>query len=245
MTEYEKLMNYLCNNPTIYLHKGYEMSVFTRKGLFEMLHELKPSEAPDMYAKYNGKIYIIEHFVFDASKENRNGMAGQRRENEANQIVNSAQADNEWHIEQLSYKVTPLDYYLNFNKHFDSHYSKISTYKDNLIQRGIATKNDVFIVGFWAECLYPPYYCESGKPISELFYFQTKQFREKLLNADDLDFILFSSYAEGEIRLFYSDKITIYGNECVDLESDAINFPSINDNEVIMYGKFSENADNV
>ena len=79
MTEHERLFNIYLRYSGIYYRENPQMIIPSTE-LWEVVSSLKPFEAPDMYAKIGNKVYILEHFSFDASKETSKGMAGQREE---------------------------------------------------------------------------------------------------------------------------------------------------------------------
>ncbi|MBE5903281.1 MAG: hypothetical protein E7275_03240 [Pseudobutyrivibrio sp.] len=107
-------------------------------------------DAPDIYIKLENVVWIIEHFEFDCSHSNRKGSSFKREEyrvaNAEEKIVTTEQGAlfHDKIKAESSYR-----YYVdNVTKIFQSHYSKINTYKDNLIRDKIADENTVFKVIF-------------------------------------------------------------------------------------------------
>lgn len=89
---------------------------------------------PDLISKTNDKIYGIEHFEFDSTKNVRKGSKYRRQIGKIDSVVNE-QIKNKTEVHDMS--VISLDqnirtYIDNYNKIYSYHYSRISSYLDNL-----------------------------------------------------------------------------------------------------------------
>lgn len=233
-SEYRHLVNdYLC--PQIcFLHFGLDSD--TAAKIAKMLHYLQPFERPDMFAKINNRVYLLEHFSFDASPEGKKGMDGIREERQlARRIAEECSIGKEG-FDRGNYRISLKDYQKNFEKHFFEHYEKLDSYKDHLISAGVLCDTDELSVGFFAENTYPPYYCYKGKEYNELFYFQTKQIAELLKRMDKLHFMFFGGYVEGRLQLTYVDREHLIADGLqVDLLSSDISLSRLNQNEITWY----------
>lgn len=244
MHEYEHLINdYLVKNPTI-CNRGYYTVSEIEIGKF--LHALKPFEAPDMYAKIERKVYILEHFAFDASPEKKKGMQGMAEETQLEERAKTDHCDSEWHLEKVKYRISKEDYQCNFERHFEHHYRKIDDYKRNLAEKGVIQTDDCVIVGFFIENVYPPYYCNGLRFAGELFYFNTVQFCKYFQQHPNVGFILFGCYCNGRRQLFYIDKANqISQDRQIDLKKPEIQISHINSNEVTMYCSIEEHSNDL
>ena len=226
---------HLVNDYLIPQHKYYHsrLSPSAEAEIRIMLRSLKPFERPDMYAKIGNKVYAVEHFSFDASSENRKGMEGIREENLLERRLSTAVTAEEGVYDKGNYSVTIANLQKNFEKHFYDHYDKIGSYKDHLYKAGILYEADELIVGFFAENLYPPYYNKGNRYEGELYYSLTKQFADLLLRSPNVQFMLFGSYVDGQLKLAYVDQEHLPPeNLRIDIESPELSLSSINQNEI-------------
>ena len=254
MTEHERLFDIYLRHSGIFYRENPQMIIPSTK-LWEVVRSLKPLDAPDMYAKIGDKVYILEHFSFDASKETSKGMAGQREEQKLEARISRNNVINEWQMDSAQYSQTLYDFEANFNRHFDSHYNRIEQYKKNLIDASIAVDTDDFVVGFWIENQYPPYCLlkntkqslHSGKGFTslELCYIATTQFNARLKNADHLDFVFFSGIFHQKNVTYYIDKKSLLSDEeQIDLHDPDLVLLKLN--EVTAFSNYSieEDCDN-
>ena len=230
-SEYVHLINdYLCRHPKFY-HTG--LSTCVEAGIKSMLRSLQPFERPDMYAKTDGKVYALEHFSFDASHESRKGMEGIREEKLLECRISTSVTTENGTFDKGNYIITLKDLQKNFEKHFYDHYLKIDSYKEHLVSAGILHDTDELIVGFFAENLYPPYYCNGNRYKGELLYSLTKQFVELLQCSPKVQFMLFGGYVGGELKLVYVDREHLPAeNQRIDLENENISLSHLNQNEI-------------
>ena len=211
--------DYLCINPTIN-HFGYH--TISKESLELALHNLKPFERPDMYAVLHDKIVAIEHFEFDASKRTRKGMNGKMEEALLKQRLNNASSNDTIFIDKGDYQISLQDWMSNFNECFDSHYQRIPEYKNAIRHHLKREDTKQIIIGFFIENQFSPIVYD-GKKVAELYYFDTLQFSNKLLNSDLLDFVLFGSNYEGRPQIFYLDKNHFYNSEkLIDLTDTSL-----------------------
>lgn len=240
MNEYKHLINdYLVDNSTI-CNRGYY--AVSESEIIKILHGLKPSEAPDMYTKIDKKVYILEHFAFDASHEKK-GMQGVAEETQLEERIKTNHSDSHWNIEKVKYRISKEDFQRNFERHFEHHYSRIDDYQKNLAGKGVVETDDCVIVGFFIENVYPPYYCNGLRFAGELFYFYTVQFCKYFQQHPNVDFILFGCYCNGRRQLFYIDKASqISQDKQIDLKNPEIQLSHMNSNEVTMYCSIEEHS---
>ena len=201
---------------------------------------LEPSDCPDMYAVLGNKIVIIEHFEFDASEyKNKKGLIGKREESHLKKRIEHAVCNNQFHIDKPVYPISLENWQNNFELNFNNHYAKIDTYQNKVsesVQDGIDRS---FVTGFFVENQFSPYVTINGK-LTELYYFRTKQFAEKILSNTKLDFVIFGSYENFKPQLTFIDRNALCNIQgIVDLNSDQVELSHLNQNEVVMYGKFS------
>lgn len=227
---------YLRNNYKDLLYP-YGTSSLTTQELYQMLNSLQSFEHPDMYAKINNTVYILEHFEFDSSKESRKGMHGIASEKaltrKFDNLIRNNRTENISSFEKISYVGSFQDYQKNFEKHFTHHYGQIPNYKADLQKAGVLCKEDQVKIGFWIENLYPPLYDKNNRFQRELYYFDTKQFSEFLKKSTDVDFVLFSGYIDGKLQIVYFDKNSLPTlSEQIDLNDPTISWSKMNGQEV-------------
>lgn len=168
------------------------------------IHKLTPFEKPDMVLPLNEKIMIIEHFQFDASKFK----AGKGNIDKA--LLSQRNSKFERLIKSHDIKSRPLivntkvdceykaEYYRdNLERVFKDHYRKIDSYKERVIESGLAPNEESIITAFLAVDTTPlgNYYLVDGAP-NQFCIFQLKNFIA-LLNASPLIDYLFHGYYNG------------------------------------------------
>jgi len=159
-----------------------------------------PFESPDMYFLYGDTIVGIEHFQFDSYKSSKGkGSAGIRDEfmtgKEIEEKYKELRQQGKRETVQLSRRLsTPMsydDYRANLVNGFNSHYERISEYKSNL--RAAAPQTQEVKICFYIEDATPlgNYYASKNErlPLEPLF---VKEFAEALMNANELDYVIYS-----------------------------------------------------
>lgn len=121
---------------------------------FRHSNEIVIRDNPDGYLKLNNKTIIIEHFEYDATKNNKKGSETRIEEFRINRKfknLNSSTHENQFIHEEM--KVTHSTEYLrdNFIKVFKEHNSKITQYKQALIKEGIALDDNEITTLFCCE----------------------------------------------------------------------------------------------
>ena len=235
MNEYTHLINdYLCVNPVTLLYTNYLSITFEE--LDEAIHNLHSFERPDMYSVLKNKIIILEHFEFDASRHTRKGMKGKQEESLLESRIASAPPDGIFHCDQGNYSISLADWESNFERIFDSHYSKIPEYKRSVRQQLTKRQKEPIVVGFFIENQYTPIVSCSDRKHEELYYFETVQFARKIADSPDLDFILFGSWYQQNPQIFYidcKDRVNLQKSN-VDLSDPSIRLSPLN-NELTFY----------
>ena len=204
------------------------------------LNNLNYLNPPDMYAELDDKIIIIEHFEFDASKRTRKGMEGKKEEALLKQRIFDTPVDNKFHIDKGNYKISLENWQSNFDDTFNSHYKRIPKYKESIYDYLKKSDSKPIIVGFFIENQYSPIVYDETK-IGELYYFDTIQFANKIINSHELDFVLFGSNYKGHPQIFYFDRgsFDIF-QPPIDLTNLSINLSPINESEITIYGSFQQ-----
>ena len=238
MNECERLINnYFNKNPGI---KNRGFHAISKEEMIFIFENVNAFERPDMYVVLDDKIILIEHFAFDASKRTRKGMQGQKEEALLKQRISNAPIDNEFHIDKGNYEISLKNWQSNFEQIFDSHYKKIPEYKKSIGAHLKMEEHKEILVGFFIENQYSPTVYD-GKKNSELYYFDTIQFSEKIIDSKELDFVLFGSHHKGYPQLFYFDKNSFDEfRPQIDLTNTTLKISPVCKNECTMYGKFSE-----
>lgn len=238
--EYQKLLKYVRDGKNvIYHHDNDDGTTIAR-----VLSNMTSNERPDFYYKDGNRVYIVEHFEFDATQKTRKGMKGfaREREIERNFANMPVQSDGTTQALEPIGKVISKEWYIqNITHVFNDHYKKIPQYKQNLIAQGKASENADFVVGFFIENEYPPLYdiCD------ELNLLHIKQFLDIFERSDQVDFVVFGGYFGTEKRLFSMNRtaIPLFREGEIDLES--IQFSRLNHNEVQWSGEFIVDKPNV
>lgn len=167
-----------------------------------LLRELYPFERPDIYSNYNGKIYGLEHFEYDAHGRGKKGSL-QRRENiKIKQTVEEEikekfkDHDSVTSFRELKSKANEEDYKANFVDSFKTHYSKIDEYKDHLSKTfGVDSEDipiwfiaeDMTMLGSYFVCRNKPK--QGAEPAFPLFF---PEIEKLFLKSKKLEGIIFA-----------------------------------------------------
>ena len=167
-----------------------------------ILREWHSFERPDIYSNYNGKIYGLEHFEYDAHGRGKKGSL-QRRENvKIKQSVEEEikekfkDHDSVTSFRELKSKANEEDYKANFVGSFKAHYSKIDEYKDHLSKTfDIDSKDipiwfiaeDMTMLGSYFVCRNKPK--QGAEPAFPLFF---PEIEELFLKSKKLEGIIFA-----------------------------------------------------
>lgn len=233
------IKDYLCINPHI-ISNGFYAVPFAE--LNTALHNMNAHDRPDMYSVVDDKIFIIEHFEFDASRCTSKGMCGKKEEALLERRIEAAVPDNSYHFEQAKYELSLESWQQNFERTFRRHYERIPAYIAAVQGLKQEYEDKKIIVGFFIENQFAPI-IYAGKGVQELFYFETRQFAEMIKASDALDFVLFGCNFEGRPQIFYFDRPgleKLKGH--IDLKDEAIQLLQLQQNEVTMYGSFYEES---
>ena len=109
--------------------------------------------APDFVALGYKKAVIIEHFEFDCYPVNKKGSQNQQEQARIDRKRKSLPIPKEGLVYQdtIQGKSSYEDYIKNLTRNFNSHYKKIETYKQNLLQEGIIGVDTEIKVAFLIE----------------------------------------------------------------------------------------------
>lgn len=203
----------------------YESSLL--KKLFPYLRQY---ERPDIIATQDDELLIMEHFIFDGTKESRKGMKGRQEENQLTTELNDFYMSEPkcGMLEQkIEYVETAENYIINFQKHFNEHYAKIPDYIKHISEDEHKTFKQIS-VGFFIENEYPPFGYSKDLKGSLIRLPFTKQFLDVFENSPNLDFVLFGCCDQG-YRLSYIDKSTIAAYRKYEIDLSQITFRKLNE----------------
>lgn len=203
----------------------YESSLL--KKLFPYLRQY---ERPDIIATQDDELLIMEHFIFDGTKESRKGMKGRQEENDLTNDLNKFYtSEQQCNIlrQEIEYTETSENYIANFQRHFEQHYAKIPDYLKHVSEDEHKTFKCIS-VGFFIENEYPPY-CFSGELESPLILLPyTKQFLDTFEDSPLLDFVLFGCCNQ-QYKLYYIDKNSIFSHRKHEIDLSQITFQKLNE----------------
>ena len=243
MTEYNHLIRDYLGINNMVRHTGFHALSEDDCRIF--LRQLVPFECPDMYAVLDDKIIILEHFEFDASRSTRKGMKGKAEEAGLEKRIDESVLDSEIYIESVDRVISFQNWQTNFESCFQRHYNRISDYKKRIREKTGDNEKPI-MVGFWVEDQFPPYVRIHNR-IKDLPYCRTVQFAEIICNSPNVDFVLFSGYLGGKPQIHYLDSAGLeqISDTLIDLQNENVTLSHINKNEVVMYGGFQIDEDDV
>ena len=211
----------------IYYDEGCKYKSSLLKKLFPYLRQY---ERPDMIAVQNDELLIMEHFMFDGTKESRKGMKGRQEENKLTTKLNAFHmSETKCGIlqQKIEYTETAENYIRNFQKHFKEHYVKIPDYIKHVSEDEHKTFKQIS-VGFFIENKYPPY-CFAGELESPLILLPyTKQFLDIFEDSPLLDFVLFGCCHQ-QYQLYYIDKHSIVSHRKHEIDLSQVTFQKLNE----------------
>ncbi len=236
--EYQKLLKYCGNRKLRIWHNGGDTKVILR-----VLSHMHSNEAPDFYHVQDNKVYIIEHFEFDATQTTNRGMKGFARESEIKRNFSNLPYENTGFktcVEKIDKSISKEWYLENITRVFKGHCDKIPQYKQNLIKEKKASENSDFVVGFFIENEFPPYY-NVGDALSlqyALNLLNVKQFLDIFESHKDVYFVLFGGCFDRERQLYYINRDTIPLYREFEIDIKSVCFSCMNDNEKEWRGEF-------
>lgn len=151
-TEFELCFKKYFNNSTkiCFLNTIKDFS----KDFFDNYTRINFRDNPDGYLKIGNKIIIIEHFEYDATKNNKKGSETRIEKSRINRKLDDKcySLDNVKYVhEEMNVTHSTEQLRDNFIKIFSDHNSKINQYKKALIEDGIIDDNDEVIFMFCCE----------------------------------------------------------------------------------------------
>jgi hypothetical protein len=162
-------------------------------------HEIIEFERPDLLIHLNEKLLAIEHFEFDASSKNRKGSNDKREFSERNREFDRLISETtEFPLIQnqaVNCEYSYSNYIKNFKETFSKHLSNITDYKNNIIESGLANKEEEILICFFIEDTTPlgTYRLIDGDLISCNLFF-LREYVEIISNSREIDFVLFGHY---------------------------------------------------
>ena len=151
-TEFELCLKKYFNNSTkiCFLNTIKDFS----KDFFDNYTRINFRDNPDGYLKIGSKIIIIEHFEYDATKNNKKGSETRVEKSRINRKLDDKcySLDNvKYAHEEMNVTHSTEQLRDNFIKIFSDHNSKINQYKKALIEDDIIDDNDEVIFMFCCE----------------------------------------------------------------------------------------------
>ena len=200
---------------------------FENTVLKQMLPYLHQYEHPDIIGIQNDKLLVMEHFMFDGTKEKKHkGMNGLREENRIHTKLKEfygSETKCGSVLQPITYVQTSADYIKNLQKHFNAHYKKIPQYIQTVVENEHRTFSQIS-VGFFIENEYPPYYlCLEKQQIRLIHLCYTKQFLDIFEQSSDLDFVLFG-FCDETYKLHYIDKHSLPAHRADEVDLTQISF---------------------
>lgn len=121
---------------------------------FENYTRINFRDNPDGYLKIDNKIVVIEHFEYDATKNNKKGSETRTEESRINRKLEEKcySTDNVKYVhEEMNVTHSTEQLRDNFIKIFSHHNLKINQYKKVLMEEGIIGDNNEVIIMFCCE----------------------------------------------------------------------------------------------
>lgn len=236
------LCSYFDEDPHIYAYGDLED---VESKLDALLPALQQCDRPDMYAIVGNTLVILEHFAFDASREtSKKGIERIRKEREAHakmwEYASQGNIPSE-NVVKVGAELSSRVWQGNFEKHFDSHYSKIGRYFENAakkaVAKGLVSKTESitnYRTGFFIEEEFPPF-MELKGDLRRVRYAETKQFLDFYSTRPMVDFILYGTLLGEKRCVYYIDHShTISREKAFDLGDENLKMANnMNRNERI------------
>lgn len=214
----------------IYFHRNDKSSRKSLTKVVKFIPHLVAHECPDIYAKLDSEILILEHFQFDSGDNLTYGGSLQKHEEvrvnkRFDKIVSESKDGSAIVHDTYKCNSSYLNYKNNFIKGFQSHYSRIPQYISNLRENGIIKEDDIYNIAFFIEdssSLGSPYLTENNE-LAYLIPYMTDFLWELLEENNNVVNYLFFGLFDGENHIIYFIDINTdydYNEEIVlDLES--------------------------
>lgn len=173
------------NKIEVHCTDGYNYEHSLLEKLFPYLRQY---ERPDIIATQGDNLLIMEHFMFDGTKESRKGMKGRQEENQLTTELNDFYVSEPkcgMLQQKIEYVETAENYIINFQKHFNEHYAKIPDYIKHISEDEHKTFKQIS-VGFFIENEYPPFGYSKNLKGSLIRLPYTKQFLDVFENSPQL-----------------------------------------------------------
>ncbi len=162
-------------------------------------------DRPDGFCKYNNNVLIIEHFEFDSSYKNKKGSTNRQELFRTSNIKPNKEEKIQIYRDKIKCNYTIENYIHNAIFNLNAHYSKIKSYKTNLINEKIITNNCDVNILFCIEDTTILGNIDSikGKP---LFLPYCAEFIKVVENLNEIDYFLFgSSFGSQDFSWFSSN----------------------------------------
>ena len=184
---------------------------------------------PDFLALGEKKAVIIEHFEFDCYPANRKGSQNQREQARIDRKRKSLPVTKEGLIYEdiIHGESSYEDYVNNLTRNFNSHYKKIESYKQNLLNDGLIDSETEIKVAFLIEdasplpCSYIDH--SQGRPKMALIDLaHSPEFIELFEKSPNVDFVVSCSTTGEENWIWFIDRTEIfaYKKETIDYKNE-------------------------
>jgi hypothetical protein len=227
--EYESLMEkYFFSKSTNIVYRSNDADSEKEKcqKVVDVLTNPIKFDAPDMYKIIDGKVLLIEHFEFDASRRTKKG-GSTSKSGEARVLkeFNSIDPTNKnLFLGEIKNECAIEFYFENLKKKFQDHYKKIDVYKariaDQLENKELETElcfliEDTTLLG-----------CANNQDgnLKGLQILQIKEFLDLFEESKEIDYILFGLFNGSNYEMFFTSRENINLWRETEITLDSIKF---------------------
>lgn len=185
--------------------------------------------APDFVALGEKKAIILEHFEFDCYPVNKKGSQNQQEQARIDRKRKSLPIPKEGLVYQdtIQGQSSYEDYVKNLTKNFNSHYKKIETYKQNLLNDGLINSETEIKVAFLIEDVspLPCSYIDRSNGRAQMALIDlahSPEFLELFEQSPNVDFIISCSTTGKENWVWFIDRTQLpaYQENSIDYKNE-------------------------
>lgn len=239
----ETLSHYLRNESNTVYFLGADAGV---RLFCEMLQngQCIPGDAPDLVVVEEKTVLIIEHFEFDSFHVTRKGSTSRAEQAriEREQRLIPATPEGVVYHSKINASCSYSDYIANVSRSFSEHYGRIATYKKNLIEAGIVSREMTLKTLFLIDDVSPigsiAFDLHSQKASTvPVILSQCPEFLQLLANSPDLDYVLCCSYAGNNEYVWFIDlgELPAY----IEKQCDYANMQFLSNRPSVVIGKIT------
>lgn len=183
-------------------------------------------DAPDMLIRKDNVALIIEHFEFDSYIVTRKGSQNRREQSRVERLENNLiPTENGVYYHDAIHGFSSYQNYVkNVCRNFNEHYLQISTYKKNLISKGLIKDSTLVKVLFFIEDTSPLGSMvvdqkDDSCVVRAVCLGQCPEFLSLLVCKPDVNFVLACSEAGLDQIIWFIDR-----NEITEYQKEALNY---------------------